>query len=239
MQQVHDRREVAISAANSDRNEIASAISLLFKPVDVVEVRILKTRAGTISGYFDDHEKLAETVQAADLRYRAGGVYWTINRVNPTLLARACNRLKEHAENTTADNHILRRHWLPVDLDPIRPAGISSSEEEHDAALARAYTIAIEMATEWGRPIIADSGNGAHLLYEVDLPNTEQSLRTVSAMLAMLDRRFSDEVVKVDLSSANAARIWKVYGTVARKGDNIPGRPHRISRILEVPRDTK
>ena len=31
----------------------------------------------------------------------------------------------------------------------------------------------------------------------------------------------------------NAARIVKAYGTVARKGDDIPERPHRLSRILE------
>src|SRR5262249_8541637 len=33
----------------------------------------------------------------------------------------------------------------------------------------------------------------------------------------------------------NAARIWKVYGTMACKGDNLPERPHRLSRLLAVP----
>lgn len=33
----------------------------------------------------------------------------------------------------------------------------------------------------------------------------------------------------------NAARIWKLYGTLACKGDNIPARPHRIAEILETP----
>ncbi len=41
------------------------------------------------------------------------------------------------------------------------------------------------------------------------------------------------------MTCANAARIWKAYGTVARKGDSILGRPHRISRILEVPSDQR
>ena len=101
----------------------------------------------------------------------------------------------------------------------------------------RARTIADDMAKEWGRPIIADSGNGGHLVYDVDLPNDQEALKFVSAALAELDRRYSDAVVKIDVTSANAARIWKAYGTLARKGDNIPGRPHRLSRILEVPRD--
>jgi len=93
------------------------------------------------------------------------------------------------------------------------------------------------MAGEWERPILADSGNGAHLLYRIDLPNDQEALAFVTHALAELDRRYSDDVVKVDVTSANAARIWKAYGTVARKGDSIPGRPHRLSRILEVPRD--
>jgi hypothetical protein len=147
------------------------------------------------------------------------------------------NRLKERAEYTTADNNILRRRWLPIDLDPVRPAGISSSEQEHAAAVHRARTIADDMVKEWDRPIIADSGNGAHLLYRIDLPNNQESLAFVCGALPELDRRYSDTAVKVDVTSANAARIWKAYGTVARKGDSIPGLPHRLSRILEVPVD--
>jgi hypothetical protein len=219
----------------ADRAEIDRGISLLFDPGEVVEVRIPKTRAGVVAGYFDDHERLAAAIQVADGNYRAGGVYYVLNRTNPALLGRAYNRLKERAEYTTADNDILRRHWLPIDLDPVRPAGISSSDEEHVAAIKRARIIANDMATEWGWPIVADSGNGAHLLYQIDLPNNEDSLKSVSRVLAELDRRYSDATVKVDVTSANAARIWKAYGTVARKGDSIPGRPHRLSGILEVP----
>jgi hypothetical protein len=84
------------------------------------------------------------------------------------------------------------------------------------------------MAGEWERPIIADSGNGAHLLYRIDLANDQEALAFVMGALAELDRRYSDDLVKVDLTCANAARIWKAYGTVARKGDSIPGRPPRV-----------
>jgi hypothetical protein len=217
--------------------EIKRGIALLFRPDDVVEVRIPKTRAGAVVGYFYDHNALAASISAADATYRAAGVYYVLNQINPALLGRAYNRLKERAEYTAADNNIVLRRWLPVDLDPVRPAGISSSEEEHEAAIDRARIIARDMASEWGSPIIADSGNGAHLLYRIDLPNDEESLRLVSKALTKLDRRYSDDIVKIDVTCANAARIWKAYGTVARKGDSIPGRPHRVSRILEVPRD--
>jgi hypothetical protein len=215
--------------------EIERGISVLFRPGNVVEVRIPKTRAGVVAGYFDDHAALAVALHQADAKCRPAGIYYVLNQIEPALLGRAYNRLKEHAEYTTADNNILRRLWFPIDLDPVRPAGVSSSDEEHAAAIARARVMSTDLAKEWGHPILADSGNGAHLLYNIDLPNDQEALAFVSGALAELDRRYSDSVVKVDVTSANAARIWKAYGTVARKGDSIPGRPHRQSRILEMP----
>jgi hypothetical protein len=229
--------EHAVDNPKPDLAEIQQAISLLFEPGDVVEVRIPKTRFGVVSGYFDDFSAMADRICQADQRYRAGGVYYVLNKLNTALLGRAYNRLREHAEYTTADNNILARRWLPVDLDPVRPAGISSSDEEHDMAIQRAKTIARDMASEWDWPIIGDSGNGAHLLYRIDLSNDQEALGFVSGALAELDKRYSDSAVKVDVTSANAARIWKAYGTVARKGDSLPGRPHRLSRIVEVPID--
>ncbi len=214
--------------------EIKRGISLLFAPGQVVEVRIPKTRFGVVAGYFDDHhEALAKAILDADTNYRAPGVYYVLNPINPALLGRAYNRLKQRAEHTTADDNIIRRRWLPVDIDPVRPAGISASDEEHAAATARARIIADDMTKEWGRPIIGDSGNGCHLLYGIDLPNDQESLVFISGALSELNRRYSDDVAKIDVTSANAARVWKAYGTVARKGDSIPGRPHRLSGILE------
>jgi hypothetical protein len=226
-----------MSDSRASRVEIDRGISLLFGPGNVVEVRIPKTRAGVVAGYFDNFSTMAGAICRADEKYRAGGVYYVLNKINPALLGRAYNRLKEHAEHTTADNNVLGRRWLPIDLDPVRPVGISSSDEEHAAAIHRARLIADDMQKEWGRPIIADSGNGAHLLYRIELANDREGLAFVSGALAELDRRYSDHAVKVDVTSANAARIWKAYGTVARKGDSIPDRPHRMSRILEVPCD--
>jgi hypothetical protein len=227
--------DMQAAAPRADLAEIRRSIGLLFQPGDTVEVRIPKTRCGVISGYYDDLDKLTGDLHRADSQYQPVGIYYTVNPVNPALLARAYNRLKEHAELTTADTDIVCRRWLPVDLDPVRPAGISSSDPEHEAAIERARLIRDELQREeWGIPILADSGNGAHLLYRLDLPNTPESLRTVAGLLAKLAERFSDDHVKVDTTCGNAARIWKAYGTIARKGDSIPGRPHRLSRILEA-----
>ena len=102
----------------------------------VVEVRALADGA-THSGYFDDYERLACAVEALDADPSVAGIYVTLNAVNPALLSRRANRIKMRLgrkDATTADADIIRRRWLPIDIDPIRPSGVSSTETEHDAA---------------------------------------------------------------------------------------------------------
>jgi hypothetical protein len=102
--------------------EVCRALTTLFEPEAVVELRVLETERGVVSGYFNNLEKLVESV--AMWSGEGSGVYVTLNVVNPELLARAANRTKEFAKKTTSDSEILRRRWLPIDLDPKRPAGI-------------------------------------------------------------------------------------------------------------------
>src|SRR5207253_3103309 len=87
----------------------------------------------------------------------------------------------------------------------------------------------------WPAPVAADSGNGGHRLYAIDLPNDDASRTLLQRCLEALALYFSDSEVKIDVGVFNAARIWKVYGTLACKGDNLPERPHRLARLLDVP----
>jgi hypothetical protein len=207
-------------------------------PGTVTELRILHTRCGTVSGYFDDPAKLARAAAAWD--GRASGLYFTLNPVRPELLARSANRLTERARQTTGDKDILRRRWLPIDFDPVRPSGISSTKAEHQAALDRARE-ARDWLREvgWPAPVLASSGNGAHLLYPLDLPPVEDVGpywgAALHCVLQALNLRFGDDRVVVDTTTANASRIWKLYGTRACKGDDTPDRPHRIARMLDLP----
>jgi len=214
---------------------IHAALGLLTAPGQVVELRVIGVdgRANrTDSGYFDDMDALAKV--AARYDGRATAVYVTLHPVVPALLARATNRMQEWAKTTTNDTEITCRRWLTFDTDPTRPAGISSTDEEHDAALARARAIRVFLRERgWPEPIYADSGNGGHLLYFVDLPADDGGL--TQRILAAVAALFDDRLVKVDRTVYNPGRIWKVYGTLARKGDSTPDRPHRRARILEAP----
>ena len=219
--------------------EIRRAVDILFRPGDVVEVRVPKAgRYRTISGYFSDFDELAAAVARLE-QNKWPGIYWTLNPVNPALAARANEKLKLYAEATTSDADILGRRWLPVDLDPRRPTGISSSDGEHQQALDLAALIAKALAGQgWPEPVFADSGNGAHLLYRVDLPNNAETTELFKRCLRALSERFGTDTVAVDETTFNASRIFKAYGTTSRKGDDTAERPHRPSSILEAPGDT-
>ena len=212
------------------------ATKLLLAQDCVHELRILNTSKKTVSGYFDNFDKLA--AEAATWDGKAPAIYVTLNPVNPDLLARSSNHLTKWARFTTSDTDIVRRRWLPIDCDPQRPAGISSTNAEHEEAIARVKTISSSLQRQgWPLPVLADSGNGGHLLYRIDLPNDQDSTALVQRCLEALDLMFSDEAVKVDVANYNAARIWKLYGTKTAKGDSTEERPHRVSSVLYAPPD--
>ena len=224
-------------------------LSLLFEPGDVFEVRAPGCRdrpdakyAYTCSGYFsfDAIEKAADEIAALDRAAIAPGIYVTLNPVAPALLARSANRIKSRARDTTQDKDIRHRRWLLVDIDPVRPSGVSATDSELEKARRTADRIRTEMAgAGWPEPIMLMTGNGYHLLYRIDLPADDGGL--VKAVLAALADQFSDETVAVDRSVHNAARIVKVGGTVSRKGDDLRGtagledRPHRRAEFIAVP----
>jgi hypothetical protein len=216
---------------------LEETLAVLFQAGDTVELRIpapKERRIGVVSGYFSDITALAKAAQAWD--GRAEAIYVALNPVNAALLARSVNHVTTNAKTTTQDSDVRLRRWLLIDLDPLRPSGISSSEAEHQAALARATEIKLALASVgWPDPILADSGNGAHLLYRVDLPNDRASKDLFDRVLRALSFRFGDSVVGVDETVGNAARISKLYGTLVAKGDNTPDRPHRRSQLFEVP----
>lgn len=221
---------------------IRQALELLrVEPDQVFEVRAPNVprqygKPITIAGWYDDLDRLASAAAQLE-RDGAPAVYVTLNVINPVLLARAFNRLAEHPSATSSDADVVRRVWLPFDFDPMRPAGISSSPDELTLAKATALaTVKWLEHTLGSKPDIwAFSGNGYHLLYRIDLPNDPDATAHVQAAINAAADRFDNERVKVDRTVFNAARIWKLYGTMARKGDQVPrlGRIHRRAEILQ------
>ena len=228
-----------LAQPKADVAEISRALDLLTVPGGVVEIRGLKIpgrgKPYGAAGYFLDLDKAAEVAAALDNR-KAGGVYLVLNEIEPALLARSPDLASDHLDPLTGDGDIIRRRWLPLDFDPKRPAGISADEAEHCAAEDTARNCAAWLSSMgWAAGILADSGNGAHLLYRIDLPNNETSAALVRDCIAAVADRFTGGGVDVDLKVFNAARIWKLYGTTARKGHDMPDRSHRVARLVNVP----
>jgi hypothetical protein len=188
------------------------------------------------SGFFDyDHlQQMAEA--AVDLSaVGAKGVYLTLNPLNPDLLARRANRVDWSKDGeSAADKHVIRRRWLFIDADPVRDPLISSSNEEKSAAFKVIQAIRADLIVRgWPRSILGDSGNGYHALFRIDLPADDGGV--VERILQALAARYDTPGVHIDQKVFNPARLCKLPGTMARKGDNVKARPHRRSKLVEVP----
>ena len=216
-------------------HELARTVEILFSPDDVVELRTFKD-GRTYSGYFNDRQELVNAATKHD--QRGHDVYMTLNKLPDEIAYRRYNRVEQikGRDPLTSDGDVERRRYLFLDTDPKRVSGISSTNEEKQKSREKVLEVREHLRTQgWPEPFVCDSGNGYHLLYRVDLPADQVGLELVSGVLEALDFKFSDDAVEVDTSTKNAARITKFYGTTAKKGDDLPERPHRPSKILKAP----
>lgn len=214
--------------------KIKEALTILLKENNLFEVRILKGKT-TISGYFTSSDELIKEFDKVDLR--GANVFYTLHRIDESCYSREQHDCFRQVKTTTSDNDIVAYQWLLIDLDPVRKSGISSTDAELRMAYERGEQIT-KYLREIGfpAPIFACSGNGVHLLYAINLANTDENKALVQNCLKALAFLFGDDKVDVDQSVFNPARISKLYGTMAQKGANTKERPHRMSRILSAPK---
>jgi hypothetical protein len=219
-----------------DRGDIIRTWQTFREPGEVTELRCLGKEIAAIQGYYNDPKAFA-TACIALQDERAEGYYFVLNPVNEDLFSRAANTyVKRGKLKGTTGADIITRKWLPIDCDSERKAGISATDEEHEAALQKAQDVQKYLSAQgWPVPVQGDSGNGAHLVYRINLPNDDESTTLVTLFLKALATRFTDEAVKIDTAVFDPNRIWKIYGTTARKGSNTTKRPHRLARIVAVP----
>lgn len=193
----------------------------------VHEVRLLCPTKIAV-GYFDDWDAALRAVESEPTQYKAA--YFTLNPLrlpegiplNPASL--------RSSSNAAGASDIARRVWLLIDCDPPRQAKTNSTAEEKQGAREQAERIREWLRSQgWPEPVLADSGNGWHLLYRIDLPNDDASKALIERFLARLKQLFP----MVDAGNFDAPRLCKLYGSWARKGEHSEERPWRLSGIVE------
>ena len=203
--------------------QIGEWLRVLVEPESTGEMRVLFDGKPPIVRHYSSSQLSTMALEALTLGRGAKGVYFLLNPLPAAW-----------SGGTAKDSDIIRRRWLLVDCDPKRTGTVSSTDAEKTLAEEKMFEVATWLQERsWPLPIIADSGNGSHLLYRIDLPADDGGL--VARVLKVLAAKFSDAAVDIDTKVGNASRICKLYGTLAAKGDDTTERPHRVSTIIEIP----
>lgn len=205
----------------------------------VTEVCVFGGDVPTHAGYFDNPEAAAQAIAAHDGH---SNVFVTLNPVKRDLLARGNNRLIEGSFKKklkrTLDKEVWRDSWLLLDVDPKRPSGISSSEVELTAAVEAGAAVRdwlIALGVPANSLATAKSGNGCYVL--VRLPDYEVTAERTTIKQAFVNHvadLYSNDLVEIDRTVYNPARLVGALGAMKVKGENIAERPHRRSAIGTV-----
>lgn len=194
--------------------------------------------------YFDDHERMAEVVQQLDQDPRIQSVYYVFNEIDPKIdvpknpdAAEIERIISGPSQRLTKNKDILKRRWLFIDVDTVRAEGHDGdSSTKEEKAACREVWLQVQAYLEskgWPAPLVADSGNGYHILVRIDQPDTPTITAYIEDCLKTLDKKFSCAAAHVDPMVFNAARITRAYGTHTRKGNETPDRPFRRNRLKE------
>lgn len=217
-----------------DESEIRKAISILKPDGELFEVRVMYSSKQMYSGYFKSADDLITALNRDVHEYAKCNMYITLNALNEACYSRdQSNRFIKNIKITTSDNDVEGYEYLFIDIDPSRPTGTSSSDEQVAKAKETGNKVFSFMKNiGFNDPVFGFSGNGVHLLYRVELKNTEDRRELIKKCLQVLDMYFSNEDIQIDLKNFNPARVCKLYGTQAQKGADTKERPHRMSHII-------
>jgi hypothetical protein len=204
------------------------SLDLNFVNGGIHEVAAMRRDGVLVAGHFDSSEA-ADAAIGVLTDYCA--VWSTLNplatlpkgrALNPSQLTRGCRAGTQHVD---------RRVSLLFDMDPPRPKGTMSTNDEHETALRQAHE-----CRQWlhslGWPLLSlcDSGSGAHLRAFVDLDASAEITRLVQRVLRALQQRYSF----LDSTASDLPRLCRYYGTWNRKStENSSERPWRQSTVLE------
>lgn len=220
-----------------ERNELEVSTVLIRKFLGITDSEFIELTA-MVNGKpriwqcstFDEH---VNGLRLAHSLPGFSGAYMLANGpVDPKLAARQDQSQWVWTKLRASDKDIGCRRAIFIDIDPKRPSGISSTEEEKQAAFEVSDAIRQELTGRFGRTPIGFgcSGNGYYLLIAVEpVPQPSEYTARYSRFLKTLGLRFGTDLVSVDGTAVNPARLMSCPGTWKCKGRNTDERPHRMT----------
>lgn len=222
----------------SDRGEIEVGTALLRRFLAVCSGETLELtfflRGRPWVALATDQTEHIRLLHEAQQRRGFNGAYQLVN--GPILTAvlhrYPLNQIDSAWNGRVADRDVNLRRAIYIDIDPIRPKGVSATDAEKQAAMETRGRVEEFLTRELGEAAAlgrGDSGNGSFILIAVEQPCLAILDHTsrVQRFLKLLAREFNTEHVQIDTSVANMARLMPCPGTWKRKGENTPERPHR------------
>lgn len=197
-----------------NENEVQKTLKLFDN--SIYEVRTVEPPR--LNGYFKDKSKLlSEIKKRPNLTY-----YFCINDISEEAYLKASNKeVLNTAQKggATNDDDIIKRSWLFIDFDPIRKSKTSATNEQKEKAKQKVKQVWDYLKTKgFKKPILADSGNGYHLIFKIDMENNKENTKILKDFLDTLNKKYNDEYTDIDKSVFNASRITKLYGVMTHKG---------------------
>lgn len=221
-----------------DESEVYKWFDILKNNKELVEIRLIGSNKNG-SGYFTDAKTLIEAIKPYTDSYNC---YFTLNSINPACYGREQkDKIVLRPKNTTQDNEIICRNYVLIDLDPKRPSGVCSTNEEAMKAHEKGKEVTKFLIDNgFYEPIVVFSSSGIHLYLKCALLNNEENTKLVKRFLNAISMLFSDDDVDCDTSVYNAARISRLIGSYSCKGaNNDATRPQRKCRFLSIPDEIK
>ncbi len=150
-------------------NDVRKAHAILHRPGQQVEIRVLLKDGGAMVGCFDDEEKMLDWLKDADSP-DVSVAWWSIQQLSREPATNDLQRRKG-----TGNESMARRHWIFIDVDPVRESD-PASDEELAAAESKYEAVLLWLSEHSIEPrMTAMSGNGYHIYVPVDgWPNDEE-----------------------------------------------------------------
>jgi hypothetical protein len=155
------------------------------------------------------------------------------------------------SQHLTADDEVELLQNVLIDFDTIRAPYLklddSTKEEfsklQHECSTAEEKRATREVAKRaiayldvkgWPSALLADSGNGYHVVPRVQMDNSVHNANMLLDVRKALAARFNCDEVKIDASVGNPSRLTRAYGTMTRKGTSTEERPYRRNQLIQT-----